>query len=184
MNRINQSDPAQATGKAKTLFDGVQAKLGAVPNLLRTLGNSPAALEGYLNFSGALSGGSFSPREREQIALTVAEINLCGYCLSAHSYIGGKLGLSEQDIADARHATAATDKTDAVLKFARSVVVNRGEVQNADLETARASGLTDADIVETVANVSLNIFTNYLNHVAHTVVDFPEVKPGEVEVAA
>lgn len=182
MNRIAQLDPAQVTGKTKQLFDGVQAKLGIVPNLFRVFGNSPAALEGYLNFSGALAGGVLSAQVREQIALAVAEINYCGYCLSAHTYIGGKVGLNEKEIADARHVTAASDKTDAILKLARSIIVQRGEVSDADFKAARAAGLGDAEIVETVANVSLNILTNYLNHVARTVVDFPEVKPGNGHV--
>ena len=171
MNRITQLDPAQATGKTKQLFDSVQSKLGAVPNLFRVLGTAPAALEGYLN-------GSLNAKVREQIALVVAESNLCGYCLSAHTFLGGKVGLTDKDIADARHATAGTDKTDAILKLARSIVVQRGEVSDADLKQVRASGLTDGDIVETIANVVVNIFTNYVNHVARTVVDFPEVKPG------
>lgn len=182
MNRITQLDPATATGKTKQLFDGVQAKLGIVPNLFRVFGNSPAALEGYLNFSGALASGVLSAQVREQIALAVAEINYCGYCLSAHTYIGGKVGLNEKEIADARHVTAASDKTDAILKLARSIIVQRGEVSDADFKAARAAGLGDAEIVETVANVSLNILTNYLNHVARTVVDFPEVKPGNGHV--
>ena len=93
MNRITQLDPAQATGKTKQLFDGVQAKLGVVPNLFRVFGNSTAALEGYLNFSGALAGGVLNAKVREQIALAVAEINDCTYCRSSHTYIGGKAAL-------------------------------------------------------------------------------------------
>jgi uncharacterized peroxidase-related enzyme len=182
MNRITQLDPAHATGRAKQLFDGVQSKLGLVPNLFRVLGNSPAALEGYLNFNGALASGVLDARVREQIALAAAEINYCGYCLSAHTYIGGKLGLNDKQIADARHAAAASDKTDAILKLARSIIVQRGEVSDADFQAARKGGVGDAEIVETVANVALNILTNYLNHVARTVVDFPEVKPGNGHV--
>jgi uncharacterized peroxidase-related enzyme len=178
MNLINQLEPAQATGKTKQLFDAVQAKLGAVPNMFRVLGTAPAALEGYINFSSALAGGSFSAKVREQIALAVAESNLCGYCLSAHTFLGGRVGLTEKDIVEARHATAETGKTDAILKLARGIVVQRGEVSEADLKQARASGLTDGDIVETIANVVVNIFTNYVNKTARTVVDFPEVKPG------
>ncbi|HTH46699.1 MAG TPA: carboxymuconolactone decarboxylase family protein [Candidatus Limnocylindria bacterium] len=179
MNRITQLDPATATGKTKQLFDAVQAKLGVVPNLVRVLGNSPAALEAYVNFSGALAGGTLGAKVREQISLAVAEGNLCSYCLSAHSFIGGKVGLSEKDIADARHTNAASAKTDAVLKLALSVLVQRGEISDGALKAARAAGLTDGEIVETVANVAVNIFTNYVNHVAQTVVDFPEVKPGD-----
>ena len=179
MNRITQLNPAEATGKTKQLFDAVQAKLGVVPNLFRVLGNAPAALEGYLNFNSALAGGSLNAKVREQIALVVAQSNLCSYCLSAHTFLGGKVGLTQTDIADAIHATAAAGKTDAILKLARSIVVHRGEVSDSDLDQARVCGLTDGEIVETVANVVLNILTNYVNHVARTLVDFPEVKPGQ-----
>ena len=179
MNRITQLDPTLATGKTKQLFDAVQSKLGAVPNLFRVLGTAPVALEGYLDFSSALAGGSLNAKVREQIALAVAEGNMCGYCLSAHTFIGARVGLTDKDIAGARHANATTEKTDAILKLARSIVVQRGEVSDAELKQARAAGLTDGDIVETVANVAVNIFTNYVNHVARTVVDFPEVKPGK-----
>ena len=179
MNRITQLDPASATGKTKQLFDGVQAKLGIVPNLFRVFGNSPAALEGYLNFSGALAGGVLSAKVREQIALAVAEINYCGYCLSAHTYIGGKVGLSENEIADARQVSATDEHTAAILNLARSIVVQRGELSEAEFKAARAAKLTDAEIVETTANVALNLLTNYVNHVAQTVVDFPEVKSGD-----
>jgi uncharacterized peroxidase-related enzyme len=178
MNRITQLDPAQATGKTKQLFDVVQAEFGIVPNLFRVLGNAPAALEGYLNFSGALAEGSLSAEVREQIALTVAESNMCSYCLSAHAFVSGRAGLTGKEIADARHAIASTAKIDAILKLARNIVVQRGEIGDPDLEHAHACGLTDSEIVETVANVALNILTNYVNHVARTLVDFPEVKLG------
>ncbi len=183
MNRITPLDPASATGKTQQLFNGVQGKLGVVPNLFRVLGNSPAALEGYLNFNGALAGGVLGARVREQISLAVAESNLCGYCLSAHTFIGGKLGLTETEIADARRAVASSDKTDAILKLARTIVVQRGEISDAEFKAARAAGLSEAETVETVANVAANIFSNYVNHIARTAVDFPEVKPGEIPAA-
>ena len=175
MNRIAQLDPKTTTEPAKALFDGVQGKLGVVPNLIRVLGNAPAALKGYLNFSAALADGSFSPKVREQIALAVAETNQCAYCLSAHSFIAGKLGLTQQDLTDARQAATADHRTDAILKLARSIVVQRGELGATGLEQARHAGLTDGEIVETVAHVALNIFSNYINHIAGTVIDFPEV---------
>jgi AhpD family alkylhydroperoxidase len=107
VNRILQFEPAQAAGKTKQLFEAVQARWGVVPNLFRVLGVSPGALEGYLHFGDALAGGSLSPGVREQIALVVAEANFCGYCLSAHTFFGDKAGLTNKDIADARHARAA-----------------------------------------------------------------------------
>jgi len=178
MIRIAHLDPVTTTGPAKSLFDGVQAKLGIVPNLHRVLGNAPAALKGYLSFGAALADGGFDAKLREQIALAIAESNQCGYCLSAHTFIGRRLGLTLQDIVDARHANSADERTDAILKVARSIVVQRGELGASDLERAHAAGLTDGDIVETVAHVALNIFSNYVNHIAGTIVDFPEVKPG------
>jgi uncharacterized peroxidase-related enzyme len=183
MNRITQLDPASATGKTKQLFDGVQAKLGIVPNLFRVFGNSPAALEGYLHFSGALAGGVLNAKVREQIALAVAEINDCAYCRNAHAYIGGKVGLTAREIADARKVAATDARTEAILHLARNIVVQRGELSDAEFKAARAAKLTDAEIVEITANVALNILTNYVNHVAQTVVDFPEVEPGEIKAA-
>lgn len=184
MNRLKPIDPTTAAGKTKQLFDAVQTKLGVVPNMVRVLGNAPAALESYLGFSGALAHGVLDARLREQIALTVAEVNACGYCLSAHTFIGGKLGLAAAELDAARNASSPVAKNDAVLKLARSLVVQRGELSDAEIASARAAGLGDAEIVETVANVALNVFTNYVNHVARTAVDFPEVKPGSARRVA
>jgi uncharacterized peroxidase-related enzyme len=184
VNRITQLDPAQASDKTKRLFEQLQKQLGLVPNLHRVLATAPAALEGYFNLSRALAGGSLDGKIREQIAITVAESNLCNYCLSAHAFIGRKIGLTEWDIENARRAHAATAKTDAILKLARNVVVLRGQVSDADLDRARACGVTDGEIIETIANVVVNIFSNYVNHVAHTAVDFPEVRPGHLAARA
>jgi uncharacterized peroxidase-related enzyme len=173
-SRIQRVDPQHVTGKTRRLFGKVRRKLGLVPNLFRVLANAPVALEGYLNFSAALSSGTLDERIREQIAITVAESNLSGYCSSVHVYLAEKLGLSQQEIADAIRAVVAAPKTDAILKLARSIVVQRGEVSDSDLQRARAGGSTDGEIVETIANVALNIFTNYVNHVARTAVDFPQ----------
>lgn len=180
MNRLQPIDPVIATGKAKQLLDAVNTKLGIVPNLTRVLANAPAALEGYLNFSGALAGGVLSAKVREQIALAVAQGNHCDYCLSAHTFIGGKVGLAADEIAEARQAVGSGDKDNAILKLALSIVVQKGEISDTALANARAAGLNDAEIVETTANVALNIFTNYMNHVAQTEVDFPEVKSAEI----
>jgi uncharacterized peroxidase-related enzyme len=181
MNRIAQLDPIQATEKTKQLFERLQMKFGFVPNLFSILAVSPGALEGYLTFGEALTGGSLNFKIREQIALVVAECNLCSYCLNLHSLIAAEVGLTEKEITNARHSNATTEKTDAILKLARSIVVQRGEINDADLERTRACGVSDRDIVETVANIALNIFTNYVNLIARTVVDFPEGNSGDDE---
>lgn len=175
MNFIAPLDPKTTQGKAQPLFDGVKAKIGMVPNLFRVMGHAPAALGGYLALSEQLGAGDFAPALREQIALAVAESNQCEYCLSAHSFVGGKLGLSPEAIAAARDARAADPRTNAILKLARAIVVQRGEIGAEGLERARAAGLSNADVLETVANVAINIFSNYVNHIAGTDIDFPRV---------
>ena len=175
-SRISNIDPQRAGRKITRLLGQVRRKLGLVPNFFRVLANAPAALEGYLNCSGALAGGSLDNRIREQIAIAVAECNLCRYCLSAHAFLAEKAGLSPEEIASAVRASSSDPRTDAVLKLARAIIVQRGEINDAELERARAAGLTDGELVETVANIALNIFTTYLNPAARTPIDFPEVK--------
>jgi uncharacterized peroxidase-related enzyme len=174
MPRLNAVDPQTASGKAKELLDVVEKTFGMTPNTMRTMANSPAVLEAYLNFSGALAKGKLSARLREQIALTVAEANICEYCLSAHSTIGKLVGLSEDEISASRQAQAGDPKSQAALQLAHLIVVTRGELDDADVNAARQAGLDDGEIGELIANVSLNIFTNYFNHIAQTVIDFPK----------
>ena len=175
MQRITAVKHETAEGKSKELLDGVKAKLGFVPNLMATMGSSPTVLEAYLNFSGAL-GSSLNAKLREQIALTVAEINGCGYCASAHSAIGKLSGLDEKEILNARRATSDDTKIDAALKFAGALVASRGKVSDTEYQSVKDAGFTEKEISEIVANVALNIFTNYFNETAKTVVDFPAIE--------
>lgn len=177
MSRIPQVNPESASGKAKELLDAVKGKLGLVPNMTRVMANSAAVLDGYLSLSGALSKGHLRAKEREQIALTVGEVNGCDYCLAAHSTIGKMVGLTAEQIMDSRRGTAVDPKVEALVKFARRVVDERGRVSDLDLANARVAGLDDAALAEVVANVALNLFTNYFNHVAETDIDFPKVEP-------
>ena len=177
MSRIHQIAPEVATGKAQELLTAVKGKLGLVPNMTRAMANSPAVLEGYLGLSGSLSHGSLSAKTREQIALAVGQANSCDYCLAAHSTIGKMVGLTAEQILDSRRATAVDSKNEALLRFARLLVDQRGRVTDGDLATLRSAGFDDGAIAEVVANVALNIFTNYFNHVAETDIDFPKVEP-------
>ncbi len=177
MSRISPIAPESAVGKAKVLIDAVKGKLGMVPNIARALANSPAALEGYLSMSSALSQGKFSAQLREQIALAVAQANGCNYCLAAHSAVGKMVGLTAEQIMDSRRGSAIDPKSDGVVRFARQIVDKRGLVTDSDVANARQAGLDDSAITEVVANVALNIFTNYFNHVAETDIDFPKVEP-------
>lgn len=174
MSRIIALDPTITTGKTAVLLTGVKSKLGAVPNLLRTLAHSPAALEAFLGFKATLGSGVLPPRVREQIALLVAELNGCDYCLAAHSLAGKVTGLGGDDIIAARRGDAADKKVDALLKFVAAVVHSRGQVADEVLAAAREAGVSDAEVIEAVAHVALNILTNYTNHVAQPALDFPQ----------
>lgn len=176
MNRLNPVKPENATGKTKELFDGINKKLGRVPNVFQLMGNSPAALEAYLNFSGALAGGVLDAKLREMIAISVAETNTCEYCLSAHVAIGKSIGMSEQELEFAREQRAEDPKFNAALRFVRIMVTSRAEMNDSDLADLKAAGYNDAEIAEIIANVALNLYTNYFNHIAQPEVDFPKVK--------
>ena len=176
MTRLQAIDPETATGPARQLLDGVQKKLGFTPNIMRTMANSPAVLQGYLNFSNALGKGSLSPKLREQIALVVSQDNQCEYCLAAHSAIGRTVGLSEEAIRDSRRGESPDGKEAAILEFASTLVVNRGWVTDEEIAKLHKAGVTEGEIAEIIANVGLTLFTNYFNHVAQTEIDFPEVE--------
>ena len=176
MSRITAINPSEATGGVKELLDAAQAKLGVTPNMMRTMAQSPAVLEAYLNFSNALGKGKLKAKVREQIALVSAEANQCGYCVAAHTAIGKMVGLNEDAILAAREASAEDAQTDAALKFARTIIEKRGAAPDADLEAVKNAGFSESEIAEVIANVALNIFTNYFNEAAKTEIDFPRVE--------
>ncbi|QVL30072.1 carboxymuconolactone decarboxylase family protein [Telmatocola sphagniphila] len=176
MPRINALAPESATGHTQELFTSIKSKLGVVPNLMKTMGHSPALLEAYLQFSGKLGGGVLPAKVREQISLAVGQKNDCDYCVSAHSAIGKKLGLSTEQILDSRHGISQDPKTAAILTFSQRIIEKQGHVSDADVQDVRTAGVTDAEIVEIVGNVALNIFTNYFNHISDTEIDFPRAE--------
>ncbi|QDT44104.1 Carboxymuconolactone decarboxylase family protein [Gimesia alba] len=184
MPRLTAIAPEAAEGKSKALLEGVQAQLGMTPNLMRTMAHSPAVLDAYLKFSGTLAEGSLSKQHREQISLTVGESNQCGYCLAAHATLGKMVGLEPEQIQQSRSGSDTDPATDALLKFSRKILEKQGFVSDQDLEDVRRAGHDDPAIAEVVANVALNIFTNYFNHMAQTEIDFPEVEPLDSHGAA
>ena len=162
-----------ADSRTRELLEAVEKKMGMVPKMVSTMAQSRVVAQAYLSFSGALAAGSLPAPLREQISLVVGELDQCNYCISAHSFFGSKAGLSENGILDARHGMASDEKTNAALVFARRIVEDRGHVSDEDVEEIRRAGYTDGQIAEIVANVVLNIFTNYFNTVAGTEIDFP-----------
>ena len=177
MSRLVAVDPAKATGKAKDLLEKVKAKFGVTPNMMRTMANSPAVLEAYLNFNNTMAGGSLSAKLREMIALAIAQANACEYCLSAHTAIGEMVGLRGDEILSGRQSVAADTKADAALKFAKTMIARSGDVSDADVKRVRDAGYSEGEIAEIIGNVALNVFTNYFNQAAQTEIDFPRVTP-------
>lgn len=177
MTRLTALNPDQASGKNKDLFNSIRSKFGVVPNMMRTMGNSPAFLEGYLNLGGALSAGTLGVKISALLALVVAESNACNYCLSAHTYLGANLAKLDSDAMEAARLGNSKDpKVDAILKFAQTLVRKRGHVTDADVTTVKNAGVNDGEISEIVGHVALNTLTNYFNNTANTEIDFPVVE--------
>ena len=167
---------ADAPAQSQPLLENVQKSLGSVPNLFRIVANSPAALEGYLGLNGALAKGQLDAATRERIALAVAEINGCGYCLAAHSYLGKNVAkLTGTEIAANRRGTSTDARADAAVRFAAEITRERGQVSADAIDAVKAAGYSDAELVEIVAHVALNTLTNYVNEVLDTTIDFPVV---------
>jgi uncharacterized peroxidase-related enzyme len=173
-------DPATATGAAAEALTQVKKTLGTVPNMAKVMANSPALVRGWLDMSGALADGVLSAPVRERLALTTAEYNRCEYCLSAHTFIGSRVAkLDAEEIERARHAESTDPHVAALLALSDAVARGRGVVDETTLKTARAAGVTDAEIAEVVGNLALNVLTNYFNILAETHNEFPVVTPHE-----
>jgi uncharacterized peroxidase-related enzyme len=179
MSRLSTPPSIAASPEAsRPMLEAVQKQLGVTPNLFRLVANSPAALEGYLGLNGALGKGALDARTRERIALAVAEVNACTYCLSAHTYLGKNLAkLDDAEMAANREGGSNDPKAAAAVRFAAKVTRERGHVSDADVQAVKAAGYDDAQVIEIVLLVALNTLTNYVNEVAKTEVDFPVVSP-------
>ena len=178
MSRIpTPATVADAPEKAQPLLNAVNAQLGVVPNMFRLVSTSPQALEGYLGMSGALAKGALPAATRERIALAVAEVNGCDYCLSAHAYLGKNLAkLDDAEITANRSGASNDPKADAAVRFAAAVARERGHVGEAALSAVKLAGYSDAQVIEIVQHVALNTWTNYFNEVFKTDIDFPVVQ--------
>lgn len=175
MSRIAIIEKATATDEQKALLDAIDAQLGMVPNFLKVFANSPVALRAFLGLHGVANAGSLDAPTRERIALTLAQQNGCEYCVSAHTAIGRKSGLSAQEIASARAGTSDDAQAAVAVKFARSLMDNKGEVSSLELAEMRGAGYSDADIVEVITHVGMNFLTNILGKASRVKIDFPKV---------
>ncbi|MBS0465792.1 MAG: peroxidase-related enzyme [Proteobacteria bacterium] len=176
MNRVPLIDRADTSAERKALLDEIHGAFGATPNMFRAVANSPAALRSMWGSFGALGGGTLGARLGEQIAVAVADRNRCAYCLAAHTVLGQNAGASADEMAAAQRGESGDLKTQAALRFALKVVSERSQVGDADVQALRDAGFSDEAVVEILAHVALNLFTNYVNVAFAVPVDFPAVK--------
>lgn len=175
MSRINLVTQEQANPEQAALYEAIHGQLGMVPNFLKIFANSPAALKAFLGLHGIAGEGSLDPLTRERIALGLAEQNACEYCVSAHSAIGRKAGLSSAEIQANRAGTSQDAKAAVAVKFARSLAEHNGEVTTAELLEVRNAGFSESDIVEIITHVGMNVLTNILGKASRVEIDFPKV---------
>ena len=175
MSRIKVVTQDDATPDQKELLDAIQGKLGMVPNFLGILAQSPDALKAFLGLYGIAESGSLEPQTRERIAIAIAQGNSCEYCLSAHSAIGRKAGLSGAEMEANRQGSSQDAKAAAAVAFATALNTNLGDVTQAELDAVRDAGYGDVEIVEIITHVGMNILTNLIGRASRVDIDFPKV---------
>jgi len=176
MSRINVIERDNANKEQTELLDAIEAQLGMVPNFLKVFANSPAALRAFLGLHGIAGEGSLGAQTRERIALAVAQQNECQYCVSAHSAIGLKAGLSTAEIESNRAGSSQDTKAAAAVKFAKALAEHNGDVTTAELQAVRNAGYSESDIVEIITHVGMNVLTNILGKASRVDIDFPKVE--------
>jgi uncharacterized peroxidase-related enzyme len=170
MTRMSSVSLEKSTDATRPLLEGVQKKIGFLPNVFQVLAHAPAVLTHYVQSSAALGKTSLSAQEKESISLATSQVNGCDYCLAAHTFFAGKTGFSHQEILSAREG-----KLDNYALLARQITETRGHLSSEQIAVARAAGIDDAKIIEVIAHVASQTLTNYLNNVALTDIDFPAI---------
>lgn len=175
MSRIPLPAPKDAPAASQPALAQIQSAFGATPNMFRAVANSPAALASMWGSFGALGGGVLPAKLGEQVAVAIADRNRCHYCLAAHTMLGRKAGASAAEMAEAQAGRSVDAQTAAALAFAIKVVERRADIGDGDVAALREAGFSDEAIVELLAHVALNLFTNYVNVAFDVPLDFPKV---------
>ena len=176
MPRLKTVEPSDAGPEVASMYQQIEQKIGMVPNILKGMANSPAVLQAYMSFSGALQEASLSSAEHEVVYLNTSEANRCHYCVSAHSTLATSIGLSADEVVNIRRGEPSDPKHRALARFTRRMMETKGFVEDADLEAVRDAGYGDQQIAEAIAVIALATFTNLFNHVNETQLDFPEAE--------
>lgn len=181
MPYVKLIDPASPPAAVQPALDSIKGAFGVVPNMFRAVANSSAALNSMWGSFGALGAGKIGARLGEEIAVAIANANNCEYCLAAHTALGRKAGATAEEMAAAQAGKSSDPRTQAALGFALKVVHDRGAISEADVAALKAAGFDDEGIVEIIAHIALNLFTNYINVALRVPVDFPAVQLKRVD---
>lgn len=163
----------QASEESQEIFKTLKEKMGKVPNVYATIGNSSKALKGILDLNATLSNGEFNGKEVETIALSVAEANDCDYCRAAHTAVGKMQGLTEEETIEIRSGEIADSKFKALSELAKEMTTTRGNQDQEYINNFFSAGYSKEALAELIGFVAVNTITNYTNHIADTDIDFP-----------
>ncbi|MGB5082244.1 MAG: carboxymuconolactone decarboxylase family protein [Burkholderiales bacterium] len=173
MPRLNVVTPNQATAQTKELYEAIKHAVGGVPNIYQGVGNSAAALDGLLHLGAALGKGQLTAADIEAVKLAVSEAYGCNYCLAAHTLVGKKAGLTDEQTISIRRGTPQQPKLAALVKFVNTAIQPKGRISDDDLIAVRAAGYSDAQLTEALLTIGQTVFTNLFNRVHQTPLDFP-----------
>lgn len=170
------ADTDKLTGKAQELLSEMEKSMGFTPNILKQMANSPAALESFLSAKDALSRGFLSHKMQAFIGIVVAQSYTCEYLLSARVAMAKKAGASEEELRKALEQNSNDPKINQGLTFVRALLLRHSEVLPSDLAELHEAGYSQGEIVELIANASLNMYVYYLIKIAQPVLDFERVQ--------
>ncbi len=173
MKNLEHLSFEEASNETKEIFTSLKEKMGQVPNVYATIGNSSKALRGILNLNTTLSEGEFSGKEVEAIALSVAQVNECNYCLAAHTTVGKMQGFTEDETVEIRTGEIKDEKLKALTELAKQITVTRGNPDQGLINNFFTAGYSKAALSELIGFIAVNTITNYINHLAETDIDFP-----------
>ncbi len=175
MTRIPVHTVESAPEDSRAELKDLESKFGKVLNIHGGMAHSPVVLQSYIALQQVIADyGSFDGRTREAIALAVANVDECSYCQAAHTAGGKAAGLTVEEMVQVRRDSIGFDaKLAALLTLAREMTANKGTVADASWKGALDAGWSETELTELSTHVTLNLFTNYFNHLVDTELDLP-----------
>jgi uncharacterized peroxidase-related enzyme len=157
---------------SKPLLEQAQKNLGMIPNLERVMAESPALLEGYVHLWELFDTTSLSPTERQVVYQTANFENQCEYCVPWHTRLSQLAGMAPNDIEALRQGAELADpKLEALRRFTKSLILNRGKVAEAELKAFFAVGYSAQQALEVILGIAVKTMSNYTNSIAGTPLD-------------